>query len=45
MGRGVPVGVAIDQAVESAKKYSSDEGPSFINGVLQNWQRRRRGVA
>ncbi|MDO5589547.1 MAG: transcription antitermination factor NusB [Lachnospiraceae bacterium] len=30
----VPVGVAIDQAVELAKKYSSDEGPSFINGVL-----------
>lgn len=30
----VPVGVAIDQAVELAKKYSSEEGPSFINGVL-----------
>ena len=30
----VPVGVAIDQAVELAKKYSSDEGPSFVNGVL-----------
>ena len=30
----VPVGVAIDQAVELAKKYSSDDGPSFINGVL-----------
>ena len=30
----VPVGVAIDEAVELAKKYSSDDGPSFINGVL-----------
>lgn len=30
----VPVGVAIDQAVELAKKYSSDDGPSFVNGVL-----------
>ena len=30
----IPEGVAIDQAVELAKKYSSDEGPSFINGVL-----------
>ena len=30
----VPEGVAIDQAVELAKKYSGDEGPSFINGVL-----------
>lgn len=30
----VPVGVAIDEAVELAKKYSSEEGPSFVNGVL-----------
>lgn len=30
----VPVGVAIDEAVELAKRYSSDDGPSFINGVL-----------
>jgi len=30
----VPTGVAIDQAVELAKKYSGDDGPSFINGVL-----------
>jgi N utilization substance protein B len=30
----VPVGVAIDQAVELAKKYSSDEGPAFVNAVL-----------
>ena len=30
----IPGGVAIDQAVELAKKYSGDDGPSFINGVL-----------
>ena len=30
----IPAGVAIDQAVELAKKYSGDDGPSFINGVL-----------
>lgn len=30
----VPAGVAINEAVELAKKFSSDEGPSFINGVL-----------
>ncbi len=30
----VPVGVAIDEAVELAKRYSSDDGPSFVNGIL-----------
>lgn len=30
----VPIGVAINEAVELAKKYSSDDGPSFINGIL-----------
>ena len=30
----VPVGVAIDEAVGLAKKYSSDEGPAFVNAVL-----------
>ena len=30
----VTVGVAIDEAVELAKRYSSEDGPSFINGVL-----------
>ena len=30
----IPEGVAIDQAVELAKKYSGDEGPAFVNGVL-----------
>lgn len=30
----VPTKVAINEAVELAKRYSSDEGPAFINGVL-----------
>lgn len=30
----IPTAVAINEAVELAKKYSSDEGPSFINGIL-----------
>lgn len=31
---GVPTGVAINEAVELAKRYSSETGPAFINGVL-----------
>lgn len=30
----IPVGVAIDEAVELAKKYGQDESASFINGIL-----------
>lgn len=30
----VPTGVAINEAVELAKRYGTDESPSFINGVL-----------
>ncbi|MDO4616520.1 MAG: transcription antitermination factor NusB [Lachnospiraceae bacterium] len=30
----VPVGVAINEAVELAKKYGGDNSPAFINGVL-----------
>lgn len=29
-----PVGVAINEAVELAKKFSTDEAPAFINGIL-----------
>lgn len=31
---GVPFQVSINEAVELAKKYSDDDAPSFINGVL-----------
>ena len=30
----VPTGVAINEAVELAKKYGGDESPAFVNGVL-----------
>lgn len=30
----IPSKVAINEAVELAKKYGSDEAPSFINGIL-----------
>lgn len=30
----VPTAVAINEAIELAKKYSSDSSPAFINGVL-----------
>ena len=29
-----PKSVAVNEAVELAKKYSSDEAPAFINGIL-----------
>ena len=29
-----PTSVVINEAVELAKKYSSDEAPAFINGIL-----------
>ncbi len=30
----VPVGVAINEAVELAKRFSGEDGPAFVNGVL-----------
>jgi N utilization substance protein B len=30
----VPPKVAIDEAIELAKRYGSDEAPTFVNGVL-----------
>lgn len=30
----VPVGVAINEAVELAKTYGEDNGPAFVNGIL-----------
>lgn len=30
----IPVGVAINEAVELAKNFGGEESPSFINGVL-----------
>lgn len=30
----VPIGVAIDEAVELAKELSTDDSPGFVNGLL-----------
>lgn len=30
----IPVGVAINEAVELAKNYGTDDSPAFINGIL-----------
>lgn len=30
----IPTGVAINEAVELAKRFSGQEGPAFVNGVL-----------
>lgn len=30
----IPKGVAINEAVELAKRYGSEDAPSFVNGVL-----------
>jgi N utilization substance protein B len=42
----VPVAVAIDEAVELAKRYSTDDSGRFVNGVLSTIARRvrREGV-
>ncbi len=32
----IPSSVAINEAVELAKKYGGDNSPSFVNGVLAN---------
>lgn len=33
----IPVKVAINEAVEIAKKYADDNSPSFINGILSKF--------
>ena len=33
----IPVKVALNEAIELAKKYSTGESPSFINGILDNF--------
>jgi N utilization substance protein B len=35
----VPPKVAIDEAVEIAKRYGSEDSPDFINGVLDRFKR------
>lgn len=30
----IPIGVAINEAVELAKKFGTDDSPAFVNGIL-----------
>ena len=30
----IPVGVAVNEAVELAKAYGGDNAPAFVNGIL-----------
>ncbi len=39
----VPEGVAINEAVELAKKYGQDQAGSFVNGVLAKFTDERNG--
>ena len=39
----VPVGVAINEAVEIAKRYGGDESASFVNGILGQIARQAKG--
>jgi N utilization substance protein B len=41
----IPVAVVIDQAVELAKRYSTDDSGSFVNGVLSTVARQVRSEA
>ena len=38
----VPVGVAINEAVEGAKKYGGDDSSAFINGILGKMAKEKR---
>ncbi len=38
------VGIAINEAVRCAKKFSSDKSPSFVNGLLSSIFNKRKGV-
>ncbi|MFM5903989.1 MAG: transcription antitermination factor NusB [Microbacteriaceae bacterium] len=40
----IPDGVAIDEAVELAKEYSTDDSPSFVNGLLHKVSSTKRAL-
>ncbi len=42
---GTPAAVAIDEALELARRFSGDESVSFINGVLDALRRQSSGEA
>ena len=32
----IPISVSINEAIEIAKRYGTDDSPMFVNGVLDN---------
>ncbi|MCW5776300.1 MAG: transcription antitermination factor NusB [Phycisphaeraceae bacterium] len=43
METGVPPKVAVNEAVELAKAFSTDRSPAFVNGVLDRLMKKREG--
>lgn len=41
---GVPDAVAIDEAVQLAKEFSTDESPGFVNGLLGRFKDLKPGL-
>jgi N utilization substance protein B len=41
----IPIGVSINEAVELAKRYGTDESSRFVNGILGHLARRLKGHA
>jgi N utilization substance protein B len=39
-----PPKVAIDEAIELAKRFSTDQSPAFVNGVLDAVMRERKAI-
>jgi N utilization substance protein B len=41
---GVPDAVVLDEAVEIAKEYSTDDSPGFVNGMLARFQENKASI-
>ena len=41
----IPAPVAINEAIEIAKKYSTEDSGTFVNGVLDNIRKQKSAVA
>lgn len=40
----IPVGVSINEAVELVKKFGTDEEAAYLNGILGNFEKVRKGL-
>ncbi|WP_035840806.1 transcription antitermination factor NusB [Kitasatospora azatica] len=41
---GVPDAVVLDESVEIAKEYSTDDSPGFVNGLLARFQENKASI-